>query len=253
VIVKRTLGSAGRIPQSRSWWRSRPSEPRPGLGVVTAVAAALAAYSIAAATVLDGAGRVGTALLLVAGLTVIARRAGIGLTEIGFTNVREGLRWGLAFGVPLAVAIVLLSLVRLPEDPFASGPYGQMSVWEVLFRAAIRIPIGTALFEEYLFRGLLLALLLRRSTPVQALVVSSLLFGAWHIPLALTNADAGGPLHHASVILPVTFAVTFAAGALLAWLRIRSGSLLAPFLVHALVNSTALVAAHLAMGGRGAG
>lgn len=248
---------SARIPsdgagESHTWWSSRPPEPRPGPRFTAATVAALAAYAVAAGTVLDAAGQLVAGVLLVFGLTLVVRRAGVGPAELGLAKLGVGLRWGLAVGLPVAVLILLLSFVPLPGDPFVAERYGQMDTWEVVFRAAFRIPLGTALFEEYLFRGVLVALLLRQVAPAQALALSSLLFGAWHVFPALGDVGDGGLWRDGSVIVPVTFVVTGAAGALLAWLRIRSGSLLAPFLVHALVNSTALVGAQLATNRGGA-
>ena len=238
---------------SRSWWSSRPPDPRPGPRFTAATVAALAAYAAAAGTVLDATGRLVAGVLLVFGLTLVARRAGVGPAELGLARLGAGLRWGLAVGVPVAALILLLSFAPLPGDPFVAERYGQMGGSEVVFRAVVRIPLGTALFEEFLFRGVLLALLLRQLTPARALVISSLLFGAWHVSPALGDTGAGGPWQGAHGIVPVTLAVTAAAGALLAWLRIRSGSLLTPFLVHALANSTALVGAQLATNRGGVG
>jgi membrane protease YdiL (CAAX protease family) len=53
----------------------------------------------------------------------------------------------------------------------------------------------------------------------------------------------GGP---AETTFAVAVAGTAAAGALLSWLRERTGRLAAPVLLHAAVNSGALFAAHTA-------
>jgi len=81
-----------------------------------------------------------------------------------------------------------------------------------------------------------------------AIVVTSGVFGAWHIRPTLQAlrangwpATAAGPWR-----APVpTVAATAAGGALLSWLRARSGRLAAPVLLHAAVNSGGLIAAHV--------
>jgi len=53
------------------------------------------------------------------------------------------------------------------------------------------------------------------------------------------------PLRQAAFVAG-NVAVTGAAGAVFGWLRLRSGSVLAPLLAHAALNDSALVAARLA-------
>ena len=83
------------------------------------------------------------------------------------------------------------------------GGLGRVALWRVL----VVIPLGTVLPEELAFRGLLLALLGRRYGVVAGILLSSGLFGLWHVVPSL-------------------------GGALLCWLRLRSGSLLALILTH---------------------
>ena len=122
-----------------------------------------------------------------------------------------------------------------------------MSADELAEEALVRIPIGTALFEELLFRGVLLALLLILFRPGLAVACCSVLFGLWHVLPALGFADANAGLGSGGgadvVAVVVTVVVTALAGVVLACVRLRSGSLVAPGIVHAMVNATALVAA----------
>ncbi|WP_236514763.1 type II CAAX prenyl endopeptidase Rce1 family protein [Sandaracinus amylolyticus] len=83
---------------------------------------------------------------------------------------------------------------------------------------ALLAPLG----EELLFRGLLVPWLARVVTPWSAIVISALLFGALH--------DA----HGMARIGPMTI------GLVLGWARLRSGTLIAPIAIHAIVNSIAL-------------
>ena len=52
---------------------------------------------------------------------------------------------------------------------------------EVAYETLARIPIGTALFEEVAFRGVLTGLLLRTMAAGPAYAVSSAVFGLWHV------------------------------------------------------------------------
>ena len=51
----------------------------------------------------------------------------------------------------------------------------------LMFQALIEVPFGTVLFEEIAFRSVLLSMLIRREGLVFGVIVSSLLFGLWHI------------------------------------------------------------------------
>ena len=110
----------------------------------------------------------------------------------------------------------------------------------------IRIPLGTVLWEETAFRGVLLAALLRVLPPRTAVGISAAVFGLWHIrptldATAANDLAAGLPGRTAAVLSGCV--LTAAAGVLFTGLRMRSGSLLAPVLVHAAANCLGLLAA----------
>ncbi len=111
------------------------------------------------------------------------------------------------------------------------------------------IPLGTVLFEEVAFRGVLWGLLRSRHGIAWTTAASSALFGFWHVlpSLRLTDVNpavaavaGGGPRGQA---LAVAGAVVFtaAAGVLLCELR-RRGSLLAPLGLHWAVNGLGVLA-----------
>lgn len=98
-------------------------------------------------------------------------------------------------------------------------------------RVLLAVPLGTVLFEEALFRGVLWAVLRRAVGLRVAVVWQAAVFGAWHVPGALAAGQ--------STVGVV--AVTVLAGAGFAWLRERTGSLVAPALVHWAVNGTGVL------------
>lgn len=111
-----------------------------------------------------------------------------------------------------------------------------------------------ALLEEAAFRGVLLGLFAKRTTIWRAAWMSSVLFGRWHIPPTINSADGSGAIGDASrgggggggsaalVVVGVVLAMTL-AGMVLCWLRIRSKSLVAPFVAHWGINATAFAVA----------
>ena len=91
-----------------------------------------------------------------------------------------------------------------------------------------------ALMEEVGWRGYLLARLSRLG-PARAAALTGLAWGIWHAPaIALVGFDY--PAHRIlGIFAIIIFTVPF--GMVLAWLRRRSGSLLAPALAHAALNA----------------
>jgi membrane protease YdiL (CAAX protease family) len=187
-----------------------------------------------------------------AGLLLLARSAGLGADDIGLG--RGSWRRGAAYGAVCvaAVAAVYAVAARLPATraAFLDERY-RNSFGAALLTAFLVVPLGTVLFEEVAFRGVLWGLLCRDSGPARATLVSSGLFGLWHVlPSLRLNrvnpavADLVGP-GPAGQVTAVAGAVVFtaAAGALLCELRRRSGSLLAPAALHWAVNGLGVLAA----------
>jgi membrane protease YdiL (CAAX protease family) len=196
-----------------------------------------------------------TALLLGA-----ARADGIPWQDLGFDRgrLREGWRWGglgsAAVAAGYAIGLTVLAVRPLLADARVAGADGG----EVAYQVLIRIPLGTVLWEETAFRGVLLAALLRVLPPRTAVGISAAVFGLWHIrptldATAANDLASGLPGRTAAVLSGCVG--TAAAGVLFTGLRMRSGSLLAPVLVHAAANCLGLLAAAAAhrLGPRAAG
>jgi membrane protease YdiL (CAAX protease family) len=181
-------------------------------------------------------------------LLAAARSAALTWAELGLARSRlpAGLRWGaaclalVASGYAAAVAVPALRPVL--TDARISGLEGV----EIAYQAFVRVPFGTVLWEEVAFRGVLLAAFARLLSLPAATAASSALFGIWHIRPAVSALAANdlvdGPVATAAAV-PLACLGTAAAGVLLNWLRLRSGSLLAPVLLHLATNSLGTLAA----------
>ncbi len=184
-------------------------------------------------------------------LLAAARASRLSWADLGLSRDRlgAGTRWGavcvalVAAGYAVALAVPVLR--PLLTDARTAGLDGPAVAYQVL----VRIPLGTVLWEEVAFRGVLLAALVRLVPQRAAIALSAVVFGIWHIRPTLgavtANDLAGGPVAQAAAVaLGCLF--TAAAGVLFAWLRLRSGSLLAPGLLHLATNTLGTVAAALA-------
>lgn len=212
---------------------------------------ALLAWSGVANLVIGERAYVSRNLVLVALLLAVAWRAGLSREELGVEVSRgaAGLRWGLAAAVVVAtVLVVAVALAELvpPIRVLLADARADEAGDGLLYATLVRIPLGTAVFEEVAFRGVLLGLLLRSTTTARAVVTSSIVFGLWHVPPAvvtLTVNDVAVWSVAGAAALIGGVVVTAVAGGVFAWLRCRSGSLLAPVLAHWATNALGLVAA----------
>ena len=90
--------------------------------------------------------------------------------------------------------------------------------------------------------------------PLRGVLVVSALFGLWHVqPTLATMTDnpavsgASGSADRRLLVVVGAVAVTFVAGLVFAWLRLRSRSLLAPVLAHVATNGFGLAVAWFAL------
>ena len=186
----------------------------------------------------------------VSSLVVILTLCGAALVTLWVARVRWPRLWtqaqppGFGFAPPAAVycmAAVVLGLVvpliggkltellahghAVPQDVKQLG--GGASTG---FRIALTLTVASIgpLVEEVLFRGVLLSALLRRLRTVWAVPASALLFALVHLP----------DLHWLWYALPNLALL----GVVLAWLRLRSGSLWPSVIAHASNNLLAMLA-----------
>ena len=217
-------------------------------------AAALATWNAAVNRVVPSPAYV-PANLAAAGLAVAAaRRSRVPLADLGMGRDRagRGLRVGLAASVPVVAVVAAGAALPATRRWFLDERATAEGTGQALYHILVRIPFGTAVAEEAIFRGALLGLLLQRGSRARAVAVSSVLFGCWHVlptldTLTLNPVGAvvgDDPARTGGAVLAAV-AATAAAGLGLSWLRLRSDSVLAPMVAHAAVNGSAFVAARL--------
>jgi membrane protease YdiL (CAAX protease family) len=164
-----------------------------------------------------------------------------------FHRWRRGRRWpeiarraGLAVGEPryVAYALAASALVVLafllwppplaplvqpssPQHDFVGLGFGLRSVVLALLYGVVK----TGFCEELLFRGLIAGSLGRRLPLAWANLLQALVFLLPHVPILFVSPELWG-------VLPLVFVGALFAG----WLRIRSESILGPWLLHAAAN-----------------
>jgi uncharacterized protein len=236
-------------------WTPRPRNS-PGAGAEIAASAATLGYNVAIGQVTSGIGYVAANTGAAALSVIAARTCGISRADMGVSAGRlgRGIRIGLITALPAAAVVGLGAVVPATRGFFQDERARGGGTRHVLFEILVRIPLGTALPEEVIFRGFLLGLFTQRHSPAAAASMTSILFGLCHVlptlrTLPLNPAGArvrGNPKRTAGAVLAAVTS-TALAGYGLAWLRFRSGSLAAPAIAHASLNATAYLAARLAV------
>lgn len=177
---------------------------------------------------------------LVACLALVARGSRLTVGDLGLARRTwgSGLGWGGAAAGIVAVGYGVGAAIPAVREALTEStlPWQATAV-----QALVVIPLATVIPEEFAFRGVLWGLVRRESGQRVATVVSSALFGIWHVLPALAggaaNESVTGVLGGGRLLLVVgTVLFTGLAGVLFCELRRRSDSLLAPILLHWAVN-----------------
>ena len=167
-------------------------------------------------------------------------------TDMGFgwQYLIPGLIWaGICIGGVTAVYLVG-SAFRRTRAAFHDERMSELTGGRLMFQALIEVPFGTVLFEEIAFRSVLLSMLIRREGLVFGVIVSSLLFGLWHILPSIGTHEqnpalgsvVGGGLRGNILAVALSVLTTSIAGVVFAALRLVSGSVLAPMGLHWATN-----------------
>jgi membrane protease YdiL (CAAX protease family) len=173
---------------------ARSFRPRGALAFATALVLVLSAWNNVVVTRLPGyPGSYVVANVAAAGaLLAAARVSRLSWEDLGLARRRlpAGLSWGGAsfalVACGYAVALAVPGLRPLLTDARVAGLDGGELAYQVL----VRIPLGTVLWEEVAFRGVLLAALSRLVSVRAATAASAAVFGIWPIRPTLSALAA---------------------------------------------------------------
>lgn len=188
-------------------------------------------------------------------LLAAAGASGLTAADLGLPagQVPAGLRCAAGPAGVLAAGWLALAAAPTTRPVLADRRITGLTWPQVAYQVTVRIPVGTVLWEETAFRGVLQAALGRVLPTPAAIAVTSGVFGIWHIQptiaaLRINGVAPGSRAGWAGVTAAV--AGTAAIGGLLSWFRQRSGSLSAPVLLHLTANCGAALAARAVAGAR---
>ena len=156
----------------------------------------------------------------------------------------SGLIWGaITIGV-VTLAYVIASSFKKTRQAFHDERYARMSGGRLVFQTLLEVPFGTVLMEEIAFRAVLFSMLARRYGVIWGLVISSVLFGLWHILPSIgtheSNPALGGVAGEGRkgnvIAVALSVLTTSIAGVVFVGLRLVSGSILGPMGLHWATN-----------------
>ena len=176
-------------------------------------------------------------------LTRLLRREGFADVSFRRRNMKIGNTFLFAYGFPIVVGVVAYGFAFLtglakfepPSFPLAVGsPFAKFAAGLALAGTlGVLLSFVTSAGEEIGWRGYLLPRMIETHIP-QPILVTSLIWGAWHLPVVFAGVYAMGPSHWLTAFNLMVTAV--AIGAILAWLRIGTGSVWPCILLHATWN-----------------
>ncbi len=165
-------------------------------------------------------------------LTRLLRREGFADVSFRFHGSRMGRALLLGLGLPLGVGVIaygcayLFGLAIFDPPPFpvaVEAPLAQFGVVLIFaLTVGLLLSLPTSAGEEIGWRGYLLLRMIEARLP-HPIVLTSLIWGAWHLPILFAGVYAVGPSRLISATgLMVT---ALAVGYVLAWLRLGTGSI----------------------------
>ncbi|TRO55089.1 CPBP family intramembrane metalloprotease, partial [Candidatus Bathyarchaeota archaeon] len=144
----------------------------------------------------------------------------------------------LTASMGLALALFfLLTAFGIPVDSsytgFILGPEHLSNPWNLVLLFAFAV-FGAAIYEELLFRRMLIpALELRGMAPTAAVIASSLGFSLIHVPNDLINGGFGFFVTH--------FITTFSTGLFLGFVYVFTRNVIYPMIIHGFINGIAFI------------
>jgi uncharacterized protein len=184
-------------------------------------------------------------------LLAVARAAGLSWADLGLArgHLLRGALYGAAAAAAIAVVYAVAMAVPVTRRAFLDTRY-RVPMRSAVLASLVTIPLSTVVFEEIAFRSVLWGLIASDRGTGTATVVTSALFGLWHVlpamDVARTSTAIGGGRRADGrrVLLTVLGTVVFtaAAGVVFAELRRHTGSVVAPLVLHWATNGLAVIA-----------
>lgn len=139
----------------------------------------------------------------------------------------------MAYALPIICAIVAYGLFWITTGTFTGKLPPQNMIYFILMGTFTSI-IGGVLGEEIGWRGFLVPQMSKITSFSKVAILTGTIWAIWHFPLMIfANYNAGIALWYS---LPMFTVAVIGLSTILAWFRLRSGSIWPPILLHASSN-----------------
>lgn len=234
----------------------REANPR-GASLAEATAAALIATSnILVNRVSPHPVGVSIGLASSAGMIALASHAGASSADMGLSanKARRGFIVGAIIALPVAAMMAAGALLPPTQRFFKDDRIVSAHPREAIYELAFRMPLATALGEELTFRSGFESLLARRRSVRAAALVSAVAFGLWHVLPTLDRVHSNpgvadthrGSVGKQALVVGAVLGATIVGSLGLSWLQRRTGSVVAPIVVHYALNASGFAAGWIA-------
>lgn len=167
---------------------------------------------------------------------------------IGFNLILVNMLIGLALSMPIIISIILFSSYPTFSKHFSRQPNQNYNWHQFAYELGFRIPFGTALSEEVIFRSVLFAILLSNHSVILAIIFDSIIFGLWHVFPTLHAVKDHESLNnklknkHQRNMLAVFVSIitTSILGVGLALLTLKTKSFISAWVLHSAINGSAV-------------
>ncbi len=227
---------------------------RPSLDLV-GMLALLIAVNVLTIVVLDGWASALVQVVAAGGAVAIAFLRGYSADDLALSSrtLGTGVRLGAISAAIIAAGVALIAIVPLSRGFLDDDRFADIAGSEIVYQVGFRIPLITALTEELLFRAVLLAILLQLLSVRWAVVASAVVFGLWHVLTTIGDLDGNEATESLNAIAQAgsvagVVVATAMGGLLFGWLRVRSGSIVAPWFAHIAFNAGTFVAGVIVVG-----
>jgi membrane protease YdiL (CAAX protease family) len=185
--------------------------------------------------------------VLVAFSLVTARALGLDGAALGLRRdgALRGTAVGATLGAVIAVAGVAAMRVVAPVvlgQPVVYEPLSRLAAGDLTPHIAFFLPLGAVIPEEVAFRGTLFGGLLARYGVRFAVTASAVAFALWHGTVAVfTVINTTLPVVLIIPAIAGAMVILFVGGAVMAGLRVATGTLLASVAAHWAFNAIILI------------
>jgi membrane protease YdiL (CAAX protease family) len=180
--------------------------------------------------------------LLPLALAWATRVEGLSFASLGLTrgNALASAGAGAALAALVSIPVVLYFIfpVGVAEGSIDYEEVEDLSMGSFLLWAFFRQPIGTAIFEEVVFRGVLQALMTRAFATGRGILATAATFALWHVVInyrTIQDANIGDSPLLSLLAQVASLGGLLLGGLFLSLLRHRTRNLLGPIVFHWLI------------------